>query len=159
MEGELQKIRDGILALTDKSLVSSACTGELQVFYYKMKSDYYRYLAEFATGEAKSKAVEDAQFIDELRSVDSKSLSYQVPMIQTVQKTMDVPQLQFLNKVDHARRFATTDIHGSEDLEVPQMQVVEKTQLQIVEQTVETPETQMIQCTQTSESLSTAHVK
>ena len=132
MEGELQKIRDGILALTDKSLVSSACTGELQVFYYKMKSDYYRYLAEFATGEAKSKAVEDAQFIDDLSSVDRKSLSYQdceVPMIQTVQKTMDVPQLQFLNKVDHARRFATTDIHGSEDLEVPQMQVVEKTQL------------------------------
>ena len=34
VEGELQKVRDGI--------VSSACTGELQVFYYKMKSDCYR---------------------------------------------------------------------------------------------------------------------
>ena len=33
VEGELQKIRDGILALIDKNLVSSACTGELQVFY------------------------------------------------------------------------------------------------------------------------------
>ena len=60
MEGELQKIRDGILAVMDKNLVSSACTGELQVFYCKMKSDYHRYLTEFATGEAKSKAVEDA---------------------------------------------------------------------------------------------------
>ena len=55
MEGELQKIRDGILALMDKNLVS----GELQVFYYKMKSDCYRYLAEFAKGEAKNEAVED----------------------------------------------------------------------------------------------------
>ena len=42
VEGELQKIREGILALMDKNLVSSACAGELQVFYYKMKGDYNR---------------------------------------------------------------------------------------------------------------------
>ena len=60
VEGELQKIRDGILALMDKKLVPSASTDETKVSYYKMKSDYYRYLAEFATGETKSKAGEDA---------------------------------------------------------------------------------------------------
>ena len=105
-------------------------------------------------------------FIDDLSSVDSKGLPYQdyeVPMIQTVQKTMDVPQLQFLNKVDDtpvALQRQTSMVQNMQ--EVPQMQVVEKTaegpQLQIVEQTVETSETQMIQCTQTSESLGTAPV-
>ena len=60
VEGELQKIRDGILALLDKKLVPSASTDETKVSYYKMRSDYYRYLAEFATGETKSKAGEDA---------------------------------------------------------------------------------------------------
>ena len=60
MEGELQKIRDDILALMDKKLVPSASTDETKVSYYRMKSDYCRYLAEFATGETKSKADEDA---------------------------------------------------------------------------------------------------
>ena len=61
VEGELQKIRDGILALMDKNLIRLACTDELKVFYYRMKSDYYQHLAEFATGEAKSKDVEDLE--------------------------------------------------------------------------------------------------
>ena len=61
VEAELQKICDGILVLMDKNLIPSASTGESKVFYYKMKGDYYRYLAEFATGDAKSKAAEDAR--------------------------------------------------------------------------------------------------
>ena len=72
-------------------------------------------------------------------------------MIQTVQKTVDVPQLQFLNKVDDtpvALQRQTFTVQKIQ--EVPQMQ--------IVEQTVEIPETHLIQCTQTSESLSTAAV-
>ena len=60
VENELQKIRDGIFALIDKKLVPSAGIDETKVSYYRMKSDYYRYLAEFATGETKGKADEDA---------------------------------------------------------------------------------------------------
>ena len=60
VENDLQKIREGVLALMDKKLVPSPSTDESKAFYYKMKSDYYRYLAEFATGETKSKAGEDA---------------------------------------------------------------------------------------------------
>ena len=59
VEGELQKIRDGILALMDKELIPSPGTDELKVLYYKMKSDYYRYLAEYASDDAKGKATED----------------------------------------------------------------------------------------------------
>ena len=47
MEGELQKIREGVLALMDKKLIRSPSTDESKAFYYKMKSDYDRYLAEY----------------------------------------------------------------------------------------------------------------
>ena len=59
VEGELRKIRDGILALMEKELIPSPGTDELKVLYYKMKSDYYRYLAQCATDDAKGKATED----------------------------------------------------------------------------------------------------
>ena len=86
-------------------------------------------------------------FIGDLSSADSKGFptkTARVPMIQTEQKTIDVSQLQFLNKVDDtpvALQRQTSKVQKIQ--EVPQMQVVEKTvegpQLQIVEQTVETP--------------------
>ena len=58
VERELQKIRDGILALMDKNLVPSASNDESKVLYYNMKSDYYRYVAECAPDDAKGKATE-----------------------------------------------------------------------------------------------------
>ena len=39
VEGELQKIREGVLALTDKNLIQLADTDESKVFYHKMKGD------------------------------------------------------------------------------------------------------------------------
>jgi len=61
VEAELQKICDTILGLLDSNLISSASTGESKVFYQKMKADYYRYIAEFTDGDAKSKAAESAR--------------------------------------------------------------------------------------------------
>ena len=58
VENELQKIREGVLALADKKLIPLPSTDESKTFYYKMKSDYYRYLAECATDDAKGKATE-----------------------------------------------------------------------------------------------------
>merc|ERR1712130_289912 len=61
VEGELQKICDTILGLLDGNLINKASTGESKVFYQKMKTDYYRYIAEFTDGDAKSKAAENAR--------------------------------------------------------------------------------------------------
>jgi len=47
IENELAKICDDILDVLDKHLIPSAQSGESKVFYYKMKGDYHRYLAEF----------------------------------------------------------------------------------------------------------------
>lgn len=53
VERELKGICDDILDILDKHLILNAQTPESKVFYYKMKGDYYRYLAEFMSGGAR----------------------------------------------------------------------------------------------------------
>ena len=40
--------------LLDKYLIPKASNAESKVFYLKMKGDYYRYLAEVATGDRRT---------------------------------------------------------------------------------------------------------
>merc|ERR1711976_619336 len=47
VEKELTDICNDILSVLDEHLIPSAQVGESKVFYYKMKGDYYRYMAEF----------------------------------------------------------------------------------------------------------------
>jgi 14-3-3 protein epsilon len=58
VEKELDEICKNILELLDKHLIPSATAAESKVFFYKMKGDYERYLAEFSTGEKRNKAAE-----------------------------------------------------------------------------------------------------
>ncbi|GAA6009880.1 hypothetical protein JCM11491_000850 [Sporobolomyces phaffii] len=58
IEKELANICEDILKVLDDHLIKSAESGESKVFYHKMKGDYHRYLAEFATGETRSKSSE-----------------------------------------------------------------------------------------------------
>jgi 14-3-3 protein epsilon len=60
VEGELRDICNDILEVLDKHLIPTAATGESKVFYYKMKGDYHRYLAEFATGTDRKDAAENS---------------------------------------------------------------------------------------------------
>jgi len=60
VETELSNICKDILSVLDEHLIPTATTGESKVFYYKMKGDYHRYLAEFATGNNRKEAAENA---------------------------------------------------------------------------------------------------
>jgi 14-3-3 protein epsilon len=60
VENELNDICGDILQVLDKHLITSASGGESKVFYYKMKGDYHRYLAEFATGNDRKEAAENS---------------------------------------------------------------------------------------------------
>ena len=60
MEKELRDICSDILSVLDKHLIPCSDTGESKVFYYKMKGDYHRYLAEFATANDRKEAAENA---------------------------------------------------------------------------------------------------
>ncbi|XP_039116186.1 14-3-3-like protein D isoform X1 [Dioscorea cayenensis subsp. rotundata] len=58
VELELSNICSDIMTVIDEHLIPSSTAGESSVFYYKMKGDYYRYLAEFKSG-AERKEVAD----------------------------------------------------------------------------------------------------
>jgi len=61
IESELQEICHDVLGLLDNFLIANATAAESKVFYLKMKGDYYRYLSEVASGDAKKDTVENSQ--------------------------------------------------------------------------------------------------
>ncbi|KAJ7948436.1 14-3-3 protein-like protein [Quillaja saponaria] len=58
IESELSTISNDIMTVIDEHLIPSASAGESTVFYYKMKGDYYRYLAEFKTANEKKEVAD-----------------------------------------------------------------------------------------------------
>lgn len=60
VESELSTICHDILSVLDEHLIPTATTGESRVFYFKMKGDYHRYLAEFAQGANRKEAAENS---------------------------------------------------------------------------------------------------
>ncbi|KAF7836650.1 14-3-3-like protein D [Senna tora] len=53
VESELSNICNDIMIILDEHLIPSTNFAESTVFYYKMKGDYFRYLAEFKAGDEK----------------------------------------------------------------------------------------------------------
>jgi len=58
IEKELKDICEDILRVLDDHLIPAASNGESKVFYHKMKGDYHRYLAEFASGDVRKNAAD-----------------------------------------------------------------------------------------------------
>ena len=60
IEGELNRYCNEILNLIDTQLLLKASNPEAQVFYHKMKGDYYRYISEYTSGAEHDKAGDNA---------------------------------------------------------------------------------------------------
>jgi 14-3-3 protein epsilon len=75
IEAEMVQICNDILDLLDKTLIPNASNGESKVFYHKMKGDYYRYLAEFSTGDKRKGAADSSlQAYEEATNVSTVEL-------------------------------------------------------------------------------------
>ncbi|XP_065144475.1 tyrosine 3-monooxygenase/tryptophan 5-monooxygenase activation protein, theta polypeptide b [Paramisgurnus dabryanus] len=61
VECELRDICNDVLELLNKYLIENSTNPESKVFYLKMKGDYYRYLAEVASGDDKKATIENSQ--------------------------------------------------------------------------------------------------
>ena len=126
VEGELQKIRDGILAIMDKNLIPVASTDESKVLYYKMKSDFYRYLADCATSDAKGKAAEGACVA---HAEATKTSSRDRISQYTVEQSLDVLVPEIVKQL----------------VEVPETVSQDRIQQRTVEQIVDAPVPQAVE--------------
>ena len=61
VEEELNDICNEIIKILDDKLVPSAKDPSSQVFYLKMKGDYYRYIAEYSSPDNKSNVAQNAE--------------------------------------------------------------------------------------------------
>lgn len=60
IEKELTDICQEILDLLVENLIPACKTDEAKVFFYKMKADYYRYIAEYSSNEKKNQSAQKA---------------------------------------------------------------------------------------------------
>lgn len=58
IEQELETICNDVLAILGDNLLPKATNGESKVFYYKMRGDYFRYLAEFLTSDRRKEVAD-----------------------------------------------------------------------------------------------------
>merc|ERR1712203_430617 len=109
VEGELDKVCTTILKLLDDKLIKKASNGESKVFYQKMKADYYRYIAEFTSGDAKAKASSSAEeAYKAAQEVAEKDLAVTHPIRLGLALNFSVFQYEVLGKPDEACKMART---------------------------------------------------
>ena len=109
VEKELRDICNDVLAVLDKHLIPTAATGESRVFYYKMKGDYHRYLAEFATGNDRKEAAENSLVAYKAASdIANTELPPTHPIRLGLALNFSVFYYEILNSPERACRLAKT---------------------------------------------------
>ncbi|GKU92338.1 hypothetical protein SLEP1_g6078 [Rubroshorea leprosula] len=73
VESELSSICSDIMSVIDEHLIPASTAGESTVFYYKMKGDYFRYLAEFKTGDERKEAADQSMKAYETASTTAEA--------------------------------------------------------------------------------------
>jgi len=107
VEKELRDICHDILEVLDKHLIPSASSNESKVFYYKMKGDYFRYLAEFATGNDRKEAAENSLVAYKAASdIAMQELAPTHPIRLGLALNFSVFYYEILNSPDRACRLA-----------------------------------------------------
>jgi len=107
VEKELRDICGDILSVLDKHLIPCSDTGESKVFYYKMKGDYHRYLAEFATANDRKEAAENALVAYKAASdIAMTELATTHPIRLGLALNFSVFYYEILNSPDRACRLA-----------------------------------------------------
>jgi 14-3-3 protein epsilon len=107
IDGELTKICNDILAVLDQHLIPTATTGESKVFYYKMKGDYHRYVAEFtAANKRKESADSSLQSYQSASDIANTELPPTHPIRLGLALNFSVFYYEILNSPDRACQLA-----------------------------------------------------
>ncbi|KAJ8774566.1 hypothetical protein K2173_017012 [Erythroxylum novogranatense] len=107
VEDELSVICSDILSIIDKHLIPSSTSAEATVFYYKMKGDYYRYLAEFKTDQDRKDAAElSLKAYEAASSIANKDLPPSHPIRLGIALNFSVFYYEIMNSPERACRLA-----------------------------------------------------
>jgi len=107
VEKELKEICSDILGVLDEHLIPSSTSGESKVFYYKMKGDYHRYIAEFARVDERKNAGEKAlESYKAASDVASSDLASTHPIRLGLALNFSVFYYEILNSPERACRLA-----------------------------------------------------
>ncbi|XP_078428322.1 14-3-3-like protein D [Wolffia australiana] len=107
VEADLSRICREIISVLDQHLIPSSSAGESSVFYYKMKGDYLRYLAEFMTGNPRKEAAEQSmKAYEAATSAASADLSPTHPVRLGLALNFSVFYYEILNSPERACQLA-----------------------------------------------------
>jgi 14-3-3 protein epsilon len=107
IEKELRDICEDVLKVLDEHLIPHAESGESKVFYYKMKGDYHRYLAEFSSGDQRSSAADKSlEAYKQATDVSNTDLAPTHPIRLGLALNFSVFYYEILNSPDRACHLA-----------------------------------------------------
>jgi 14-3-3 protein epsilon len=106
IEDELTKMCNNVLLTIDNFLLKRAEDDEARVFYWKMKGDYNRYIAEYAQGELKTTVSEGALSSYKSASDVAKSLSPIHPIYLGLSLNFSVFYYEVINDHETACKIA-----------------------------------------------------
>lgn len=109
IRGELEKMCNEVLKLLDDTLIPNSQrteNSESEVFYLKMKGDYYRYLVEVSNEEDKEHKVKSKQAYDDATAIGDVKLSATHPIRLGLALNFSVFYYEIENSPDEACRLA-----------------------------------------------------
>merc|ERR1711988_2040666 len=105
--GELEEICADILKIIDDNLIPNSTSQEGKVFYYKMKGDYYRYLAEFQSDPQRKETCDGAlDSYKEASSISNAELPPTHPIRLGLALNFSVFYYEIMNSPDRACHLA-----------------------------------------------------
>lgn len=122
VEGEVEGVCNEVVEILDKNLVPKAANAESEVFYLKMKGDYYRYMAECMVGDKHEKATKAAHDAYKKAYEKAESLATTNPIRLGLALNYSVFHYEILNSPEEACKLAKAafdsaiaDLEGLED--------------------------------------------
>ena len=107
IETELETICGDILTIIKDQLIPHSAGDEGKVFYYKMKGDYHRYLAEFQSGDLRKTSSTDAlDSYQQASTIANKELPPTHPIRLGLALNFSVFYYEILNSPDRACHIA-----------------------------------------------------
>ena len=124
IEKEFFDLCDRVLKLIDDYLLKRASSDESKVFYLKMKGDYYRYLAEFTTGEKNIEVANNS--MNSYKQADE--LATKLPCTNPIKLGLALNFSVFYYEVKNDPKMACKIANDAFDLAIHQLENIEDEQ-------------------------------